>query len=508
MTIPGHAAAMDPLFESKLYTVLGCVLLSALLSQVYVFASPWVWRISQKMSTSTVDLAKRLYTIWYSFRVIIRDFRSGNYYRPWRPKNEVVVVSTKKHIAELSEAPELSQRAIYADMFGFKYNMNNLDHNEHKVVRSRLYGRVLQVNGPSQLAAIYPFLQARLEKSFAAESASGRRSDGCLSVRLASITRKVISHMMSLAFFGNEISSDPEFSSALLRYSADMVSSMAAFQVTPSFMAPLVHAIITKCGQAMHTLLNRLTPIMNPNCSEWTEPQYLKELTIVYNMMSLSEGNAYWTPEVLAQALLGIWFAASHQPWMNLDFVLLELCARPEYVQLLRKEIGDPSHLDYAKLEKLPLLDSFIKETVRVNPLDTLAIRRKALKPFTFSDGGPHVPKGSMACVSSYDLMHAEPQYPDANTFNGHRFLSSTTASAMRGSKFTDISEHFPVWGYGSLACPGRFHASLIMKMVLVYLISNFDLRLEDEKARRQFSWETFTMPYESTRVLLTPRTT
>lgn len=56
--------------------------------------------------------------------------------------------------------------------------MNNLDHNEHKVARSRLYGRVLQVNGPSQLAAIYPFLQARLEKSFAAETSSGRGSDG------------------------------------------------------------------------------------------------------------------------------------------------------------------------------------------------------------------------------------------------------------------------------------------------------------------------------------------
>ncbi len=44
---------------------------------------------------------------------------------------------------------------------------------------------------------------------------------------------------------------------------------------------------------------------------------------------------------------------------------------RSEYVEILRKEIGDPSRLDYAKLEKLPLLDSFIKETVRVNPLDT-----------------------------------------------------------------------------------------------------------------------------------------
>lgn len=498
---------MDPILDSKLRTVLGCVLLSALLSQVYVFVSPYVSHLSRKTSTSVLDSANNIYTVFYSFRSLVRDFRSGKYYRPWRSTNEIVVVSTKKHIAELSEAPELSQRAIYADMFGFKYNMNNLDHNEHKVARSRLYGRVLQVNGPSQLTAIYPFLQARLQNSFAAESASGTRSDGCLSVQLASVTRRVVSHMMSLAFFGEKISSDPAFSCALLRYSGDMVSSMAAFQVTPSFIAPIVHGIITKRGRAMHTLLEGLTPILDPNLSEWDEPQYLKQLTIVYSMMSLSEGNSYWTPEVLAQALLGIWFAASHQPWMNLDFVLLELCSRPEYVEILRKEIEDPSHLDYAKLEKLPLLDSFIKETVRVNPLDTLAIRRKALKPFTFSNGGPHVPTGSMACVSSYDLMHDDGQYPDATKFNGHRFISSTTASSMRGSKFTDISEHFPVWGYGSLACPGRFHASLIMKMVLVYLVSNFDLRLEDEKARRQFSWETFTMPYEGTRVLLTPRT-
>ena len=43
------------------------------------------------------------------------------------------------------------------------------------------------------------------------------------------------------------------------------------------------------------------------------------QLTVVYSMMSLSDGNTYWTPEVLAQALLGIWFAASHQPWMVKD---------------------------------------------------------------------------------------------------------------------------------------------------------------------------------------------
>lgn len=91
-------------------------------------------------------------------------------------------------------------------------------------------------------------------------------------------------------------------------------------------------------------------------------------------MGKLTEGNDYWTPRVLAQALIGILFAASHQPWMNLNFVILELCTRPEYIDLLRQETEEQQNreeLNYQSLERLPLLDSFIKETVRLNPLDT-----------------------------------------------------------------------------------------------------------------------------------------
>lgn len=84
----------------------------------------------------------------------------------------------------------------------------------------------------------------------------------------------------------------------------------------------------------------------------------------------MTEGNDYWAPEVISQSLLGIWFASSHQPWMNLDFILLELCARPDWQAILRLEIEQAGDLDYEILEKLPLLDSFMKETIRLNPLD------------------------------------------------------------------------------------------------------------------------------------------
>ena len=54
----------------------------------------------------------------------------------------------------------------------------------------------------------------------------------------------------------------------------------------------------------------------------------------------------------------------------NLHFVLLELCARPEYVEMIRHEIEAAGELDYDSINQLPILDSFIKESVRSNPLD------------------------------------------------------------------------------------------------------------------------------------------
>jgi ABC-type transport system involved in cytochrome bd biosynthesis fused ATPase/permease subunit len=90
-------------------------------------------------------------------------------------------------------------------------------------------------------------------------------------------------------------------------------------------------------------------------------------------MMELSEPNRdYWQPAVLAQALMGIWFAASHQPWVNLHVMLLALCAYPEWQSILREELAEKQGLqNYHQLEQLPLMDSFMRETARLKSLDT-----------------------------------------------------------------------------------------------------------------------------------------
>jgi cytochrome P450 len=79
-----------------------------------------------------------------------------------------------------------------------------------------------------------------------------------------------------------------------------------------------------------------------------------------------------------------------------------------------------------------------------------VAIRRKALSDYSFNDGSTHVPAGRIACVSSYNLMHDPKSYYSPDTFDPLRFIEKTTNKSL--SKFTDVSENFPVWGYGSLA--------------------------------------------------------
>lgn len=87
----------------------------------------------------------------------------------------------------------------------------------------------------------------------------------------------------------------------------------------------------------------------------------------------------------------------------------------------------------------------------------TVSIRRKALKPFTFSNGGPHVSVGEIACVPGWEIMHDESKYPNAETFDGLRFVTNTHSTTsgssdniLRGTTFTDASKDFPIWGLGS----------------------------------------------------------
>ena len=51
-------------------------------------------------------------------------------------------------------------------------------------------------------------------------------------------------------------------------------------------------------------------------------------------------------------------------------YTLYDLCAHPEYIEPLRLEVSE-QFTKRDSLENMPLLDSFLKESSRLNPSDS-----------------------------------------------------------------------------------------------------------------------------------------
>lgn len=178
----------------------------------------------------------------------------------------------------------------------------------------------------------------------------------------------------------------------------------------------------------------------------------------------------------------------------------------------------------------MPLLDSFLRESARLNPLDALSVRRKSLTPYTISSvPHTHIPADNWICVPQSALMLDSAHYPHAETFDAFRFVpaggtttpegrmeaeaKNDTASGRRNGrarKFTDVDWKFPFWGLGKRACPGRFYASALLKITLAQLLLDYNFRLPTAASGGErplsFTWRNAVVPRQGVTLLVRRR--
>ncbi|KAL8871900.1 MAG: hypothetical protein Q9174_002369 [Haloplaca sp. 1 TL-2023] len=385
------------------------------------------WTEPKKHLKPTKTFMESMSTLFSSLQRIYQDFvsncqtvkvetladrakRSGVYYNPFQAPNCVIVRSSKA-IQELCEAPHLSQKAVYSDIFGLQNTIGHtsisFDPNEINASRLRLATRAIKIKGLAQLQDLFPYLQAKLDRTIAdelypkiAKSDGGDicrlSSDEYLADRLYRMVNGANYSLDETLRDGNVGSDEIDFAWAMDQYYKDTMMSMGILQLVPSFLRRTAYVLVTRNGKALDVLMTRLVGAIDSKEAKWEVDKALRsvcplettpisirsrtlQVTLFQNMIEASEDSSYWTPTVLSQALLGYWFAASHQPWIV--GVPAGKGETEKYVKLIRREIQEisgPQNVD--SISRLPLLDSFIKESVRINPLD----KSKTLEYFAY----------------------------------------------------------------------------------------------------------------------------
>ncbi|KAH9883542.1 cytochrome P450 [Xylariomycetidae sp. FL2044] len=168
--------------------------------------------------------------------------------------------------------------------------------------------------------------------------------------------------------------------------------------------------------------------------------------------------------------------------------VIYDLIDHPNILEEIREEIARVSRefgiWTRQSLGALLLLNSFMTESMRLHTLQQLTVQRTSVVPFTFKDGF-HLPAGTFVSFPSQQLNLDDEVYTAAATFDARRFLRKREDVDMNKFHFASVSDDYITFGAGFHACPGRFLARDILKLMLIQLLTHYDVRLDGETQSR-----------------------
>ncbi|XP_062868643.1 cytochrome P450 3A40-like [Trichomycterus rosablanca] len=170
--------------------------------------------------------------------------------------------------------------------------------------------------------------------------------------------------------------------------------------------------------------------------------------------------------EILSQSLIFI-FGGYETTSTTLTYLLYNLTVNPDCMKKLVEDIDDtfPNNtpVTYDALMKMEYLEMAINESMRLLPT---APRLERMCKKTIELNGITIPKGTLVGIPAYVLNRDPELWESPEQFRPERF-----------SPGNDISPYtFMPFGLGPRNCVGMRFAQMIMKLVIVKLLQNFNV--------------------------------
>jgi len=300
---------------------------------------------------------------------------------------------------------------------------------------------------------------------------------------------RVICRSINRILVGVPLCRDYDYQSLNLTFAVNVLKHGFIISLFPNPLKPIVSRIISNLPSQIQQEIESIRPMVEERFAEMKESGEDRDNRPNDMLMSLmgKTQEVGMSLEGLARRLLLVNFSGTHATSMTLTQGLYRLLANPEFIEPLRQEVETVIREEgwtKAGIDKMHKMDSFLRETQRVDGISSVTMTRLALRPFTFSNGVT-VPAGTFVSMPSSATHRDERIYPNPDVFDGFRFAKlregEVDETTSRYQTVCTSNEYLP-FGLGRYACPGRFFAVMNIKVLLAYIVSTYDIKFEEGK--------------------------
>ncbi|KAH8927634.1 cytochrome P450 [Atractiella rhizophila] len=394
------------------------------------------------------------------------------------------IVSGPELLEDLRRAPDdvLSFADATAEIFAIPWILGQRMHQALYEIPTVLIRR---------LAHLVPQVQENTSAAFQKHLTSANHE--WIPVDCLSTMTRIAGYLTTVAFAGEDVANNSEYVDRAIGFTFFIAVGAKIVTMFPDCLRGVAGAIVAKLSKQEEMKTRFLEPMIKKRIEELNFSSLNEERNFLTWYLLDKKRRGVFDEEILAElpsSLLALNFASVSTVPLALTHCVYHLAASSSYQNLLRSEIdGSPlEETTEESLKGLRKLDSFIKETMRYNGVGAVSLTRKVLKPIVLSDGTV-LHKGNMvSCIA--EAMHRDNKvWAAANTFDALRFFREKEEKEEEREDLTTLSPSYQPFGLGRHACPGRFFASVLIKIVLIHLLKTYDFRFEHGDSRPEDEW-------------------
>ncbi|EMD34619.1 hypothetical protein CERSUDRAFT_86021 [Gelatoporia subvermispora B] len=413
----------------------------------------------------------------------------------------MVVVSGPAMVEELRRYPDdqVSFEQGAAELLQSKYTLGRdtaEDPYHIEVIREKL---------TRNLATLLPDVMDEIQHAF--NEFIPIETEEWIEVHALSVMAQIVARASNRIFVGLPHCRNPTYLKLAINFTRDVIKGRTILNLTPPFLRSIVGRVFCPTATTYKLTSKIITPLIEERQRlqrehgvNWVD----KPNDMLMWLMDEAEGNEIRLRHLI-KILLIVNFAAIHTSSNSITHALYHLAAQPEYVQPLREEVESIIAREgwtKAALMKMWKLDSFMKESQRVNGINSTALTRIALKDLHLSDG-THIPAGTIVVAAALPMHSDDEYYPNAAQFDPFRFSKMREDGEGTKHQFVSTSVEYISFGHGKHACPGRFFAANELKAMLAHVLINYDVKFEREGVRPENKWVASTIVPEPTAKVL-----